>query len=82
MNTNTEVYDPEESMDIDNMTFSKNVEDYFSLKIQSYHPPPPRHHQHPKDGIISSRILPDESNLVRFGDSESISVEIPLQHQQ
>lgn len=39
--------------------------------------PPTRSFKHPPDGIISSRILPDESNLIRFTSNLSADFEIP-----
>jgi|LakMenEpi03Aug12_release.lakeMendotaPanAssembly.Ray.scaffolds.fasta_scaffold1416391_1 hypothetical protein len=39
--------------------------------------PPVRKFEHPRDGIISSRILPDESNLIRFSSNLECDFTIP-----
>ena len=57
---------PTEPMDIPNVGDST----YFVF-------PPPRKFNHPPDGIISSRILPDESNLIRCSTDLKCDFEIP-----
>ena len=61
------VDDESEPMDIPNVGDFK----YFTF------PSVRKSYTHPADGIISSRILPDESNLVRYSTDMKAEFEVP-----